>query len=345
VTLIAALVAVLPFIHGGVQTDVTSVLGEIESIGRAIGRSEQTLHDLSRETELMTSRASLADVELASARLRYDAAFVVYRERVRALARLPLGTLFVLFGESDSLSDVLRASKLLRRVATYDHGVQERLRVEAEHLRTAVAKADEDKRALEHVIARFRETRNALAAQRRARVDVIKAALASPDRRAGVQRELASARSNLAGMLQRLQPTASTRFSDLWRGKLPWPVVGSMTGRFGEPVHRELGTTTTRQGIAIGAVAGDPVQAVASGRVVYAGWMRGYGQMVLLDHGEHYHTLVAHLDRVAVHVGQQVAAGAVLGHVGESGWQEGPGLAFELRHRSGAVDPTPWLRH
>ena len=342
-SLIAFAVAVLPFVHGGVQTDVGSVLGEIESIGRAIGRSEQTLHDLSREAELMTSRASLADVELASARLRYDAAFAVYRERLRALARLPLGTLFVLFGESDSLSDVLRASKLLRRVATYDHGVQERLRVEAEHLRAAVAKADEEKRALEHVIARFRETRNALATQRRARVDVIKTALASPDRRAGVQRELASARSNLASMLQRVQPTASTRFTAL-RGKLPWPVVGTLTGRFGEAVHRELGTTTTRQGIAIRAVAGDPVQAVAAGRVVYAGWMRGYGQMVLLDHGEHYHTLVAHLDRVAVHVGQQLAAGAVLGHVGESGWQEAPGLAFELRHGSGAVDPTPWLR-
>ncbi len=342
-TLIAVVVAVLPFIHGGATTDVGSVLGEIESIGRAIGRSEQTLHDLSREAELMTSRSSLADVELASARLRYDAAFAVYKKRVRALARLPLGTWFVLFGESDSLADVLRATKLLRRVATYDHGVQEHLRIEAENLRTAVAKADDDKRALEHVIARYRETRNALAAQRRARVDVIKTALASPDRRASVQRELTSARSNLASMLQRVQPTQSTRFTAL-RGKLSWPVVGTLTGRFGEAVQRELGTTTTRQGIAIRAVAGDPVHAVATGRVVYAGWMRGYGQMVLLDHGEHYHTLVAHLDNVAVHVGQQVAAGAVLGRVGESGWQEGPGLAFELRHGSAAIDPAPWLR-
>ena len=342
-TLIAVAVAVLPFIHGGAETDVGSVLGEIESIGRAIGRSEQTLHDLSREAELMTSRSAIADVELASARLRYDAAFAVYKKRVRALARLPAGTLFVLFGESASLSDALRATKLLRRVAAYDHGVQTDLRIEAEHLGAAVAKAEEDKRALEHVITRFRETRNALAAQRRARVDVIKTALASPDRRAAVQRELTAARSNLAGMLQRVQPTESTRFTAL-RGKLPWPVVGSLTGRFGEAVHRELGTTTTRQGVAIRAVAGDPVQAVAGGRVVYAGWMRGYGQMVLLDHGEHYHTLVAHLDRVAVHVGEQVMAGAIVGHVGESGWQEGPGLAFELRHRSAAIDPVPWLK-
>ncbi len=342
-SLLAIAVAVLPFIHGGVETDVGSVLGEIESIGRAIGRSEQTLQDLTREAELLTSRASLADVELASARMRYDAAFLVYRERLRALARLPMGTLFVLFGESDSFSDILRASKLLRRVASYDHGVQARLQREADSLRAAVAKADEDKHALEHVIGRFRETRNALAAQRRARVDVIKTALASPDRRASVQRELASARSSLATMLQRVQASPSTRFTSL-RGKLPWPVVGSLSGRFGETVHRELGTTTTRQGIAVRAVAGDPVQAVASGRVVYAGWMRGYGQMVLLDHGEHYHTLVAHLDRVDVHVGEQVAAGAVIGHVGESGWQEGPGLAFELRHASAAIDPTPWLK-
>jgi septal ring factor EnvC (AmiA/AmiB activator) len=343
VTLLAVAVAAMPFVHGGDGADVGSVLGEIESIGRAISRNEQTLDDLASEAEIATSRASLADVELASARLRYDSAFAVYRERLRALAGLPLGTLFVLFGESDSLADVLRATKLLRRIASHDHGVQARLAGEAAVLRAAVAKADEDKRALEQVIARVRAIRNALAAQRRARVDFIRTALASPDRRAAVQRELASARGSLATMLQRVQPTPSTKFTAL-RGKLPWPVVGSMTGHFGEAVHRELGTTTTRQGLAIHAVTGDPVQAVAPGRVVYAGWMRGYGQMVLLDHGEHYHTLVAHLDRVTVHAGEQVTAGAVLGHVGESGWQEGPGLAFELRHASAAVDPAPWLK-
>ena len=68
---------------------------------------------------------------------------------------------------------------------------------------------DEDKAALEHVIGRVRETRNTLAAQRRERVDVIRMALAKPERKAAVQRELASARSNLATMLQRAQPTSS----------------------------------------------------------------------------------------------------------------------------------------
>lgn len=342
-TLLAVVVAAVPFIHGDIATDVGGVLGEIENIGRAIARSEQTLHDLSREAEDLTSVSTLADVELAGARLRYDAAFKTYRARVRALARLPAGTLFVLFGESASLSDMLRATKLLRRVASYDHAVEARLDQEASALRVAVAKADDDKQALERVIGRVRETRNALAAQRRARVDVIKMALASPDRRAAVQRELANARSSLATMLARVEPTPSTRFTTL-RGKLPWPVVGNLGGRFGEAVDRDLGTTTTRQGIAIRAVAGDPVQAVASGRVVYAGWMRGYGQMVLIDHGEHYHSLVANLDHLTVHAGEEVKAGAVVGHVGESGWQEGTGLAFELRHASAAVDPAPWLK-
>ncbi len=341
--LLAVAVAVVPFIHAEPAADVTSVLGEIDGIGRAIGRSEQTLRDLGREAERLTARATLADVELASARLRYDAAFAVYRERLRALARLPVGTLFVLFGESDSLADVLRSTKVLRRVASYDHRVQAKLDEEAGLLRAAAAKADEDKAALEHVIGRVRETRNTLAAQRRERVDVIRMALAKPERKAAVQRELASARSNLATMLQRAQPTSSTRFSAL-RGKLPWPVVGALSGRFGEVVQRELGTTTTRQGIAIRAVIGDPVLAVASGRVAYAGWMRGYGQMVLIDHGEHYHTLVAHLDRVNVHAGEQVTAGAVLGNVGETGWQEGPHLAFELRRASAAIDPLAWLK-
>jgi septal ring factor EnvC (AmiA/AmiB activator) len=141
-------------------------------------------------------------------------------------------------------------------------------------------------------------------------------------------------------MLSRATPSVQTSFGAM-HGKLPWPTVGSLAGRFGDTVDPGLGTTS-RQGIAIDAVVGDVVQAVAAGRVVFAGWMRGYGQMVVLDHGEHYHTVVAQLGQIAVHAGEQVSAGAEIGRVGESGWQGG--LVFEL-HRAGvAIDPLPWLK-
>ena len=86
------------------------------------------------------------------------------------------------------------------------------------------------------------------------------------------------------------------------------------------------------------------MHAVADGRVVHAGWFRGYGNIVIVDHGDGYHTLVAHLGSMRTAVGEEVEAGAILGTVGDSGSLKGPMLYFEIREKQRPVDPAPWLR-
>ncbi len=87
-----------------------------------------------------------------------------------------------------------------------------------------------------------------------------------------MQRELTQAKSNLAAMLARMEPTPTTKFT---KGTLAWPVLGPVESKFGDAIDKHLGTQ--RDGIIIRAVVGDPVQAPAKGRVAFAGWMRGYG--------------------------------------------------------------------
>jgi septal ring factor EnvC (AmiA/AmiB activator) len=82
---------------------------------------------------------------------------------------------------------------------------------------------------------------------------------------------------------------------------------------------------------------------VAPGRVVYAGWFRGYGNLVIVDHGEGYHTLAAHLASMSTAMGEEVGAGALLGTVGDTGSMRGPSLYFEVRERGRPVDPLAWL--
>jgi hypothetical protein len=93
----------------------------------------------------------------------------------------------------------------------------------------------------------------------------------------------------------------------------------------------------------IEAPAGAAVRAVAPGRVVHAGWFKGYGNIVIVDHGEGYHTLVAHLASMRTAMGEDVPAGAVLGTVGDTGSLKGAYLYFELREKGRPVDPRPWL--
>jgi murein DD-endopeptidase MepM/ murein hydrolase activator NlpD len=109
-------------------------------------------------------------------------------------------------------------------------------------------------------------------------------------------------------------------------------------------VDAEYRTETFRKGVDFAVKRGEPVYAVAAGEVRFAGWFAGYGRMVILDHGDAYFTVSGHLDTLAVELGQQLAAGDVLGGAGETGSLTGPRLYFEIRRGAEALDPGEWLR-
>jgi murein DD-endopeptidase MepM/ murein hydrolase activator NlpD len=113
---------------------------------------------------------------------------------------------------------------------------------------------------------------------------------------------------------------------------------------YGRETHPRFGTETVRTGIDIEAPEGTPIRAVAAGTVAYRGWLKGYGNLLVLDHGDGYYTLYAHASQILVDEGDQVKAGAVVGRVGETGSVDGPRLHFEVRYQSRAEDPQLWLR-
>jgi murein DD-endopeptidase MepM/ murein hydrolase activator NlpD len=127
------------------------------------------------------------------------------------------------------------------------------------------------------------------------------------------------------------------------RGGLPWPAVGEVVGGFGRRRHPIYDTYTVSRGIEIGAPEGDPVTAVFAGRVAFADWYKGYGLLVILDHGGDYFTLYAHLREVSVRVGDSIEPGALLGRVGETASLTGPNLYFEVREGTDALNPLQWL--
>jgi murein DD-endopeptidase MepM/ murein hydrolase activator NlpD len=113
---------------------------------------------------------------------------------------------------------------------------------------------------------------------------------------------------------------------------------------FGRETHPRFGTETLRTGIDIEAPEGTPIRAVAAGGVAYRGWLKGYGNLLVLDHGDGYYTLYAHASQILVDEGDQVKGGELIGRVGETGSVEGPRLHFEVRYQSRAEDPQLWLR-
>lgn len=125
---------------------------------------------------------------------------------------------------------------------------------------------------------------------------------------------------------------------------LAWPVNGTVTMQYGSRVHPTFKTKIFNSGIDIKAASGTPVKAAAPGEVLYQGWLRGFGQVVIIDHGGDLSTVYAHLSGASVREGAAVKTGTVIGRVGNSGTDSDYGLHFEVRKNGTAQNPMNYLR-
>ena len=134
--------------------------------------------------------------------------------------------------------------------------------------------------------------------------------------------------------------SASGPFSSL-KGSLRLPVRGELSGRFGTP--RSEGGMSAK-GVFIRAPEGEPVRAVGAGRVVYSDWMRGFGNLLIVDHGEAYLSIYGNNESLLKQTGDAVTLGEPLATVGQSGGNVETGLYFELRHLGRPFDPLHWVK-
>ena len=133
--------------------------------------------------------------------------------------------------------------------------------------------------------------------------------------------------------------TGAGPFRDL-KGKLRLPVIGELTNRFG---GQRQDSGLSWKGLFISAKAGRDVKAVAGGRVVYADWLRGFGNLLILDHGDGYMSLYGNNESLLKQVGEEAKAGDTIAAAGNSGGNPDSGLYFELRFQGKPFDPIPWV--
>ena len=125
------------------------------------------------------------------------------------------------------------------------------------------------------------------------------------------------------------------------RGKLSWPVKGKVKKLFGK---RKPPSNLRWQGVLIEAPAGNNVRAIARGRIAFADWLRGYGNLIIIDHGDGYLSLYGHNEALFKQTGEWVEPGDIIGSIGDSGGQKRPALYFEIRRNGKPQNPTRWCR-
>ena len=157
-----------------------------------------------------------------------------------------------------------------------------------------------------------------------------------------VEQELSATDEALHRSLSHLLEYKTERDFHRLKGTLIPPVKKKPIQTFG-PQSAGHKVSIRHTGLTYKITTGTAVKASAGGLVVYAHRFEGYGQLVIIDHGQGYHSLYAHLDRVDAKLNTKVVRGSVLGTSGESGSLDGPKLYFELRHQGRAIDPEPWF--
>lgn len=146
---------------------------------------------------------------------------------------------------------------------------------------------------------------------------------------------------NLIDDLSRQKFVRRNRFAFIrMKHRLPWPVNGTLISHFGQ-----ISDDITHHGVTIDAPEGKRIMAVHQGKIVFADWLKGYGLLLIIDHGQGYMTLYANNQTIYRRQGDMIAAGETIASIGHSGGQLKDGLYFEIRHNGKPLDPSDWLEH
>ena len=156
---------------------------------------------------------------------------------------------------------------------------------------------------------------------------------------------------NIANMIRQMEsngmigsaPPAQEQTPQVSKHRFIWPCYGEITSYYGWRTHPIFGTTRYHSGMDIAVDYGTPIKAAADGTIVYSGWLGGYGNTIMIDHGRGLVSLYAHNNELAVYEGQYVKQGTVVAYAGSTGWSTGPHCHFEARLHGELTEPLDYL--
>ena len=331
------------------STKETGVLGELDRISRSFRRERDALRKVEVSLKRIGSSIKKTDRDI---RVLEDKRVVLNERlaiRVRALYKVNKGgVLSALFSslpaEAPGAADT-RRYKSLTLIMDSDIALLKEARINLESL-------ERERRRLQGLRSELTETRRS-ARLKKASIDrkrIKKKRFLSDirkkkDAHTEMLVELEDAQKDLTELISGLRDGGErgpvSGFAAM-KGRLPLPLDGTVVASYGKVTHPRFKTVTFNNGVLVEAPYGSEVRAVYRGRVVYVGWLKGYGQVMIMDHGSGFYTLFAYLSAVLRENGEEVRAGEVVALVGESGTHDAPALYFEVRQRGVPRDPMGW---
>lgn len=340
--------------------DVSAKLKQIQADLDAANARLQSIQTKQAEINAQIAQTQNEIVKMeAYLKTRQD----VLNRRVRAIyMHGQLNYLEVILG-ANSFSDFANRVELLKRVIRSDYNLILEIQKQKAAIEAKKAQLEEDKRQLDALAAEAEKTRQEIAKKKTEQQKVLDAAKSNKAAAAQMEQDLNAQLASVRNLIQqRLAAAEAARQAAQQQaasddeggggsddnyvqgtGAMGWPCSGPITSPFGYRTHPIFGTTIFHAGIDIGVDYGTPIHAADSGVVVYSGWISGYGNAVIIDHGGGISTLYGHNQSLAVSEGQSVSKGSVIAYAGSTGNSTGPHCHFEVDVNGSPVNPMGYL--
>jgi len=341
------------------------VSNELENINENLKENETALSGLMRDLKVVETSLKTTRVEIGKVKDDADRKKKQISQRISSIYKAgDVGNAQAFFS-SGSIPQLMENRRYMKAVLDYDNGLISAYNERIDRLKKLKASLETDMAKKEMIRGDIEEKKQEIEAQKNEKTAYLGKLREDKKRHLASIKELEANARRLQRMVERLEAKARKRYTlkeerkalpggnlravpergfAALKGKLSIPVKGEIIEGFGKHKHPEFNSYTISNGISIAAVQGSDVRSVYDGQVIFADYFKGYGNMVIVDHGGGFFSLYAHTLRILKKVGANVDKNEVIASVGDVDSTRGSMLYFEIRYQGRPVDPTPWFR-
>jgi septal ring factor EnvC (AmiA/AmiB activator) len=326
-----------------------SVLSIIYDIDKSIDKKQKELKTYGKRIKKINAKTNVLGNEIIALDKKISKRKNYLKDRLRSFYKQRYGgTALVLISAKD-YSDLIRKSRYISLIAYQDEKLINAFNREMKDLDNKKISMETLQQTLETNKRKALKKKKEMQHDRRKKERLLSTIRSKRSSYEKAVKELEKSSKELRKMIKNLEkrrlPRAVIGSGFLsWKRRLPWPVKGKIIVPYGKYKDPKFNITVLKNGIEIKPLEGYSPKAVLTGRVVYADWFKGYGKILILDHGSGYHTLYGHMSEIFHGIGDIIKQGMTLGKIGKSEMLDIHTLYFEIRYKGKPVDPMKWLK-
>ncbi|MBI5073577.1 MAG: peptidoglycan DD-metalloendopeptidase family protein [Nitrospirae bacterium] len=329
------------------QEREASVLNELDAVSKKLNTAETDLRKYRSNLKQTEAAISSIAVEMEKIKRSLERQKNWIRRKLRSMNRLGYGgDVLTQVLSAEDMAQLMRTWKYLEHITLHEQKIQKAYRENLLKLDTEQQKLEGLRLEFQTRQDRVRSKEAELAEKKREKENILHSVRTEKATRQKMIAELREASRRLLEIIRESTKTGDYEgkgFTQL-KGKLLWPADGRIAIPYGSHKDPQFDTPVFRNGIHIQTDSPGDARAVYGGKVIFAEWFKGFGQLVIINHGSGYHTLYGNLAEIFSKVGDIIKENQVIGKVGTSGVLNAQGIYFEIRYKGKPLDPAQWLK-